>query len=211
MSGEPARVVTVSREYGSGGAAVAAMLATRLGYQLLDRVLILKIAQAAGVEPGVAELFAERVDPWLHRLGRALWRGGIEGVAALDEARIVDADRLAKLSRRVIEEAGELGHCVIVGRGAQCILRGRTGVFHAFVYAPRALRARRLHDRLGPAADVDATMDTMDRERAGYLRHHFDADWKDPLLYDMMINSAVGHEAAARAVLAVFDAPRRPA
>jgi cytidylate kinase len=209
MSAPPVDVVTVSREYGSGGAAVAAGVATRLGYQLLDKALILRIAQAAGVAPGVAELFEERVDPWLHRLGRALWHGGIEGVAALDEAQVVDADRLAALSRRIVEEAGQIGGCVIVGRGAQCILRGPT-VLHAFVYAPTELRARRLRERLGPDVDVEAAMDSKDRERAAYLRRHFDADWKDPLLYHLMLSSAVGCGAAAEAVLAVVDAPRRP-
>jgi cytidylate kinase len=210
MSAARADVVTVSREYGSGGAAVAAILAMRLGYQLLDRALILKMAKAAGVAPGVAELFDERVDPWLHRLGRALWHGGIEGVAPVDESQVVDADRLAALGRRVVEEAGQIGGCVIVGHGAQCTLRG-PNVLHVFVYAPRSLRARHLRDRLGPEADVETAMDSTDRERAAYLRRHFDADWKDPLLYDVMINSAMGHEAAARAVLAVADAPRRPA
>jgi cytidylate kinase len=209
MSAAPSpRVVTISREYGSGGAAVAAILATRLGFQLLDRALILKIAGAAGVAPGVAEAFDERVDPWLHRLGRALWRGGIEGVAPLDESRIVDADRLAALSGRIIDEAGRLGDCVIVGRGSACVLRGRPDCLHVFVYAPRDLRAFRLRARLGPDADVEAAMDTTDRERAAYFRRHFDADWKDPLLYDLMVNAALGHEAAARAVLAAVESGR---
>ena len=132
MSAASADVVTISREYGSGGAAVAAILATRLGYQLLDRALILKIAKAAGVAPGVAELFDERVDPWLHRLGRALWHGGIEGVAQVDESQVVDADRLAALGRRVVEEAGQIGGCVIVGHGAQCTLaRARTSFMYS--------------------------------------------------------------------------------
>jgi cytidylate kinase len=204
------RVVTVSREYGSGGAAAARAVAERLDYQLLDRGLILRMAKAAGVEPGVAEMFDERVDPWLHRLGRALWRGGVEAVAPLDESEIVDADRLATLGARVIEEAAALGGCVVVGRGAQCVLRGRPGCVHAFVYAPRADRARRLHQRLGPNADVEGAIDATDRERAAFLRRHFDADWKDPLLYDLMINSSFGDEVSVAAILAVVETRRRP-
>jgi len=202
---KPVEVVTVSRQYGSGGAAVAAILATRLGYQLLDRALILKMAQAAHVPPGVAELFDERVDPWLHRLGRALWRGGIEGVAPFDPSQVVDADRLAGLSGQVVEEAARLGGCVIVGRGAQCILRGRPGCFHVFVYASRDQRARNLRARLGADRDVEALMDSMDHERRAYLHRHFDADWKDPELYDLMVNSALGNEVAARAILSILD------
>jgi cytidylate kinase len=171
------RVVTISREYGSGGAAAARTLAERLGYQLLDRGLILQMAKAAGVELGVAEMFDERVDPWLHRLGRTLWRGGVEAVAPLDEAAIVDADRLASLGVRIIQEAAVLGGCVIVGRGAQCVLQGRSDSMHVFVYASRAERAHRLRERLDPKADVEGAMDATDRERAAFLRRHFDADW----------------------------------
>lgn len=210
MSPTDVSVVTVSREYGSGGAAVARAVAERLDYQLLDRALILRMAKAAGVEPGIAEMFDERVDPWLHRLGRTLWRGGVEAVAPLDEADVVDADRLATLGARVIEEAAALGGCVIVGRGAQCVLRGRPGCVHAFVYAPREGRARRLGQRLGANADVESAIDETDRERAAFLRRHFDADWKDPLLYDLMINSSSGDEVSVAAILAVIETRRRP-
>jgi len=154
-------------------------------------------------------MFDERVDPWLHRLGRALWRGGVEAVAPLDESEIVDADRIATLGTRIIQEAATMGGCVIVGRGAQCALRGRPGCLHAFVYASRADRARRLHERLGPNADVEGALDTTDKERAAFLHRQFDADWKDPLLYDLMINSSLGDDVAVGAILAVVEARRR--
>ena len=81
MSAGRFRVVTVSREYGSGGAAIAAKLAALVGFQLLDRALIERMANAARVDPGTAEKLDEHVDPWLARLGRALWYGGIDAVA----------------------------------------------------------------------------------------------------------------------------------
>lgn len=67
------RVVTVAREYGSGGGRIAQMLAGRLGWKLVDRCLVEKIAEAARIEPQVAEKFDERPDPWFDRLANLFW------------------------------------------------------------------------------------------------------------------------------------------
>ena len=205
MSGARFRVVTVAREYGSGGAAIAARLAVRLGYQLLDRALVERIAEVARIDPDLAGKLDEHVDPWARRLGRALWYGGFEAVAVVDENDVVDSDRVARLSGRIVEEAASVGGCVIVGRGGQCLLRGRGDVLHVFVYAPRDERVRRLHARLGPGADVELALDETDRERAAYVRRHFDADWLDRRLYHLMVNAALGEEAAVSAILAAVE------
>ena len=79
----------------------------------------------------------------------------------VDENDVVDSDRVAALGGRIVEEAAAAGGCVIVGRGGQCLLRGRPDVFHVFVYAPREERVRRLRAppragggrRAGPRGD----------------------------------------------------------
>jgi len=205
MSASRFRVVTVAREYGSGGAAVATALAARLGYQLLDRALIGRIAEAARIDPDLAERFDEHVDPWVKRIGRALWYGGFEAVAVVDENDVVNADRLAAVTARIVEEAATAGGCVIVGRGGQCLLGGRRDVFHVFVYAPRQERLRRLRARLGPGADVELALEETDRERAAYIRRHFGENWLDRRLYDLMVNAALGEEAAVSIILAALE------
>jgi cytidylate kinase len=196
MSLSPFRVVTVAREYGSGGAAVATRLAARLGYQLLDRALIARIADEAHIDPDLARRFDEHVDPWVKRIGHALWYGGFEAVAVVDENDVVNADRLAVLGGRVIEEG-------------QCLLRGRPDVFHVFVYAPREERLRRLRERLGPGVELELVLEETDRERASYVRRHFGENWLDPRLYHLMVNAVLGEEAAVSAILAAVgaDAP----
>jgi cytidylate kinase len=200
------RVVTVAREYGSGGALVAARVAEALGFRLLDRAIVEEAARGASCDPGVAEKLDEHVAAWRERLARSLAHGGFEGVASVSDADILDAERMAVLTRHVIEEAAEGGGCVIVGRGAQCVLAGRADAFHVFVYAPREARARRLRGRLGPEADVEAAMDKTDRERAAYLKRYFGRDWAELSLYHMMISSALGIETAAAAILGAIAA-----
>jgi cytidylate kinase len=205
MTASRFRVVAVAREYGSGGAAVAKALAVRLGYQLLDRVLIERIAAAARIDPDLAEQFDEHVDPWVKRIGRSLWYGGFDAVSVVDENDVVDADRLARLCGRVVQEAAAAGECVIVGRGGQRLLRDRPDVFHVFVYAPREERLRRLRARLGPEVDVEVALEETDRKRAAYIRRHFGEDWLDRRLYHLMVNRAIGEDAAVATILTALE------
>jgi cytidylate kinase len=99
---------------------------------------------------------------------------------------------------------------VIVGRGAQCLLRGRPDAFHVFVYAPREERARRLRERLGPEADVELVLDEVDRERGAYTRRYCGGNWLDPHLYHLMVNAALGEEAAVSTIVTALEAAVPP-
>lgn len=195
-------VLTVSREYGSGGVFVARRAAEELGWKLLDSALIEAIVEKANVDPAVAKRYDEKVDPWLHRVSRkALWHGAFEGVGELGETDVFDAQTMAILTRRVIEEAAGLGGCVIVGRGGQCLLADHPNTFHIFIHAPRSFRLKLLHERLGERADMERIMEATDHERADYIRLHYDRDVYDRHLYDLMLNTRRGVEMASRVVL----------
>ncbi len=196
------RVLTVSREYGSGGILVARRIAENLGWKLLDSALIEAIVEKANVDPAVARRYDERVDPWLHRVSRkALWHGAFEGVAELGETDVFDAQTMAVLTRRVIEEGARLGECVVVGRGGQCLLANHPDTFHVFIHAPHTLRLKRLRERLGDKTDLERAMETKDQERADYIRLHYGRDMFDRHLYDLMLNTRRGIEMATRVIL----------
>ncbi len=195
------RVITIGREYGSGGGTLARLLAQRLGWRLVDDSLIAEIAEMAKVNREVAERYDESVDPWFYRLIKALWRGGYEGVATRLETDVFDADAMATLWHRVILEAADLGQCVTVGRGGQCILQGREDVFHVFVYAPLRERLRRLHERGEAGSNLEMAAHDMDRRRAAYIRRYFGQEWTDRHLYDLVICSSIGVERAAAAIV----------
>jgi len=199
------RVITVAREYGSGGGRIAQLLADKLGWKLLDRCLVEKIAQVARVEPKVAEQYDERPDPWVNRLVRALWQGGsMRGTMAGPIPELFDADTMASLSQRTIEEAAEIGNCVIVGRASQCILQKRDDAFHVFIYAPRAERLRRVLSRHASGAEAEQAMDARDQERAALIRRYFNQDWSNRHLYDLMISSMLGEEVVLSTILSAM-------
>jgi hypothetical protein len=203
------RVVTVAREYGSGGGHIAQMLADRLGWKLLDRCLVEKIAQAARVDPQLAEQYDERPDPWVNRLVRELWQGGLaRGLMAGPVPELFDADTMASLSQRVIEEAADIGNCVIVGRASQCILQQHADAFHVFIYAPRAERLRRVCGRHATRAEAEAALQARDQERAGLIRRYFNQDWANRHLYDLMISSKLGEEVVLDTILSALGVGR---
>jgi cytidylate kinase len=194
------RVVTVGGEYGSGRVEIARGVAAALGWKLVDSSFIDEVARTAHVDPELARRFDECVDPWFHRLRKALWHGGFVGVASSTEAAPFDAGSMAAFSRRVIEEAANQGHCVVVGRGGQCVLQERTDVFHAFIYAPRHERMERLRRQEG--ANAEDLMDAGDRRRQAYIRLYYGQEWNNPHLYDLMLCSSVGEAAAAATIVA---------
>jgi cytidylate kinase len=201
------RVVTVAREYGSGGARIAQLLAGRLGWKLLDRCLVEKIAETAKIKPEVAEKFDERTDPWFDRLADLFWQSpGGRGYIAGPLPERFDADIAAQMARRIIEEAAEIGDCVIVGRGSQCILQQCEDAFHVFIYAPRSERLARVlrRDPGRSKPEAEKKLDAEDAIRAAYVRDHFGEDWQNRHLYHLMISSCLGEKEAVSIILSAL-------
>jgi cytidylate kinase len=199
------RIVTVAREYGSGGAGIAQLLADRLDWKLLDKCLLEKIAEHARVDPALAEQYDERPDPWINRIVRSLWQGGpMGGSMAGPMPELFDADTMASLSRQVIEEAAAIGNCVIVGRASQCILQQRRDAFHVFIYAPRAERLSRIRSRHANQAEAELVLEARDQERAALIRRYYNQDWANRHLYDMMVSSKLGDETVLSSILSAM-------
>ena len=192
------KVVTVAREYGSGGAIIAQAVAQRLRWNLLDRALIRAVARTAQVDTDTAERYDEHVEPWWQRFHRAgVWSAAImAGIAPID-AQFFDAATMAALARQVMLKAAARGDCVIVGRGAQRALHGREDVLHVFIGAPWAERVGRVRAGAQSSQGVEELIRMTDHERASYIRNYYGYDRKNPHLYHMMIGSLIGTEMAS--------------
>jgi cytidylate kinase len=196
------RVLTVNREFGSGGGRIAQKIAECLGWKLLDRDIIDAIAYAAHVEPKVVQRYDEHVQSWLRRLNQQAMRGAAlaAGIELADHA-VFDADEMVKISQKIIEQACTDGNTVIVGRGAQCILQQKPDVFHVFVYAPCKERLARLKDRLEPGVNIEQRIRAVDGERAKYLQQYYGKSWLNLHLYDLMIRTREDECETARTIL----------
>jgi cytidylate kinase len=195
------RTITVEREYGAGGGAIAKKLADRLGWRLWDRDLTCEIARLAEVDESAVERLDERCDPLFYRLMKVFMRGSLEQSVAVEGLQHFDADRMVAFMQRVIAGAAAEGNSVIVGRGAPYLLRQRDDAFHVFIYAPFEEKLRRLRAEGKSEADALDELATCDRERVTFIRKYFNMEWPTRELYHLMINSKVGDEIVIDAIL----------
>ena len=195
------KIVTVEREYGCGGSEIAQRLAERLGWKLWDQLLTEEIAQLAHCSQAVVEQREERTDPLYYRLMKSFMRGSYEGSLNAPKLNLVDSETILKITQRVVLHAAGKGDCVIVGRGSQIFLSSRPDAFRVFLYAPREDKVRRLLARGKSERDAQERVDTVDRERAGFLEKYLRVVWPDRAVYHVMVNTAVGDEAVVQTIV----------
>lgn len=195
------RLITIDREYGSGARNIAKKLAQRLHWHLWDQKLTDEIARRMQCDGKAVEEFSERKDPLYYRLFKSFLRGSFEGTLNAPRLGMVDADCVRQVANEVVTFAAEAGKGVIVGRGSAYFLQGRTDVFHVFVYAPFETKVRRLEAEGRTEKEAAELVQTVDRDRADYIRQYFDMEWPARYLFHLMINSAMGDEAVVDTIL----------
>ena len=198
------RIVTVEREYGSGGANIARKLSEKLGWKLWDQNITAEIARVAKVDPKAAQRCDERVDSLLSRLFRVYARGSYERSLPLHETQEFNTDRMFTILRKVVEDVAAQGQCVIVGRGSPFFLRDRPDVLRIFVYAPLEEKIRRVKLLGKSEQEARKLVEEIDAERATFIRHYFGKEWPHRPLYHAMLNSQFGDEYVVEMILAEF-------
>jgi cytidylate kinase len=202
----PVKIITLEREYGSGGTLIAKSLAARLGWKLWDEELTAEIARVANVDALAARRCDERVYPFLYRLFKVYARGSYERALAIGDSRAFDTDCMVEMLHRVIQDVASRGNSVIVGRGSPYILRNHPDAFHVFIYAPVEEKVRRLRSIGKSEKEAAQLVNDVDRERADFIRHYFGAEWPHRPLYNLMINSKFGDEFVIDTILRNIEA-----
>ena len=195
------RILTIEREYGSGAGEIARKLAERLGWKLWDQLLTDGIARHMDCDPGEIEKHAERIDPLYYRLLKSFLRGSFEGNLNAPEMQMADADGIRRVAEQLVMAAAEEGNAVIVGRGSAYYLRNRPDSFHIFIYAPIEERVRRLHKEGKSEHEAIKLAETVDRDRAEFIKQYFGIEWPARHFFHLMINSAMGDTTVVQTVL----------
>ena len=201
-------VITIARQYGAGGSTVAAMVADRLGADLVDKGLIAEVARRAQLPPESVESEDERPSSLLGRLVASFVPMGAAAGMVWDvpypDPAYDPRDAILELTRRVVTEVARGGNAVIVGRGGAAILRERRNAVHVFLYAAEPARVETVMARetLSESA-ARRRMHEMDANRAAYLRQVYGLDRRDPLLYALQCNTGVlGYARTVEIILA---------
>ena len=195
------RIITIEREYGSGGVDIAQKVAQRLNWKLWDQLLTNEIARLMECDCSVVEQHEEKRDPMYYRLLKGFMHGSYEGNADAPNVNFADTDCIRRVCESVVTSAADAGQCVIVGRGSAYYLQNRPDAFHVFVYAPLQEKIRRLRAQGKSEKEAAQLAESVDRDRAAFIKQYFGVEWPDRQRFHLMINSAIGEETATDTIL----------
>ena len=197
-------IITISRMYGSGGSEVAAIVASALGWQLLDNDLVDAVAERLGVPVAEVEEREERVPTLVQRLAASLALSAPEILPGPATATLPPSEeRLIAVTERIINEACARGNTVLVGRGAQSMLAARSDVIHVYCYAPPAALAARIAQRYGmPLRDAARQVEEHNRQREQHVRKYWKRSWSSFDNYHLCLNTEwLGLDGAAEIIV----------
>lgn len=196
-------LITINREYGSGGRIIGEKVAQALSIPFYNHNLIDMIAHESGMDKAYIEKWQERIS------SPALW-----GVAPTKGSLPVqnyytNEAAMYEAQSKIVQEVAAKGSCVIVGRCADYLLHDRKESFHVFIYADKQVRIRRSMEEYGMvgAANTSAVINTIDKNRAMYYRKHTMLRWGDYRNYHLMLDSGFhGVEACASIIIQATQA-----
>jgi cytidylate kinase len=136
-----------------------------------------------------------------YRLFKAFMKGSFEGTLNAPKLKMVDADCIKDFTRRLVTDVAREGNAVIVGRGSAYHLHDRPDAFHVFVYAPFEEKVRRLCGGGKSETEAIELAETVDRDRAAYIKQYFDLDWPPREYFHVMINTTMGDERVVETIL----------
>lgn len=183
-------VVTFARGFGTGGKEIASKLAADLGIHCYENRILTLASQMSGLDEVVFEEVNEKVrstggfSSFLRGLPRS------KQYITRNEAFVSD-DTLFEYQKKIIESLADSESCVIVGKCADWVLRGRSNVVSIYIEAPRDFCVKRTIEHMGVTEETaNATIEHTDKYRADYYQYYTHGNyWTNPVNYDLTLNS----------------------
>ena len=189
-------IITISREFGSGGRTIGKAVARKLGIPCYDAELITEMAKQSG--------FAE---DYVREAGEYAPGGLLNSMFTSRAGGPTNEDILWQIQCNMVAQLAKKGPCVIVGRCGDYILRDRPDVLKVFVHADMAFRAKRIVEVYGQREESpEQRLKDKDKRRSTYYRFYTGRKWGQLDTYDLMLNSGVlGIEKRTELICTIFD------
>lgn len=198
------KVITIGRQFGSGGRAIGKRVAEELGIPFYDKELIKKIAQDSGLSKEILDDYDEKpTNSFLYSLslGAYTYGNSFTGVPEMPMS-----DKIFVIQSDTIKEIAAQGPCVIIGRCAESILKDQVEHLSVFIHADLEYRIRRVAEFEKISRDVAAELvRKTDKKRANYHNYYSDIKWGDATSYDLCINGRIGTENAAKLIIELAE------
>ena len=195
-------IITISRQFGSGGRTIGREVAKRLNIPFYDKELVEQVALESGFAPNFIEEHGEHA-PSVSRFAYAFAPQGVPGIMN----GMSTSDFLWTVQCGVILQLAEKGPCVIVGRNADYILKDRKDVLKVYTYADMDYRADRIVRLYGESEKSPiARLQEKDKRRQVNYRHYTGREWGDAANYDICLNTAtIGIEKATDLIVDLYQ------
>ena len=180
-------IITISRQYGSGGRQIGQQLAKELNIPFYDKEII----DLAAKESGLAADFIRGQEQQLTQsLLFSIVTNFTSNAGAFNPNMLSLSDQVYLAEAKAIRSLADKGSCVMVGRCADWVLEKDYDVLRVFVCAPIETRCKRAVEEYGDKAEnVQKAVQTIDKQRARYCQHYCDKAWEDADNYDLCLNS----------------------
>ena len=198
-------VITIARQYGSGGRTVGKMLAKDLGISYYDKELLKKASEESGINEGLFAGADETLkNSPLLRITRKVYQGQL---IPPDSNDFTSAENLFNYQAKVIKQLAEEESCVIIGRCADYVLRDYDNVLSVFVHAPEDYCIEQAKKKLAMSEkEVKKFIQKTDKQKEEYYKHFTGREWSDARNYDLCLDSGkLGVEGCVEAIKAYIN------
>ena len=194
-------VITIGREFGSGGKYIGERLAEELNLKLYDKELLEKVAEESGMDLNALEEMDEKQE-------KSFWYTFAMSMYSQDSletiSEIPSNEKIFIEQSKIIEELAEKENCIIIGRCSNVILKNKPNVLNVFIYSSELdfkVKRKMQYDNFETELEAIKAIDNIDRERKNYYNYFTKEDWGDRRHYDLMIDtSKIGVDGAVELI-----------
>ena len=197
-------VITIARQYGSGGKTIGEMLSKELGVEYYNKDLILKASEESGINVSLFANADEKSKGLFNKLKKKNYGGEVLNPS---DSNFTSEENLFNYQAKIIRELAEKESCIIIGRAADYILKDRDDVLSVFVHAPHDFlmeQAAKKHSM--SEKELEKYIAKIDKERAEYYKLHTGREWTDARNYDLCLNSSkLGFERCVEEIISYMN------
>ncbi len=184
-------VITIGREFGSGGKYIGEKLAEELGIKLYDKEILSKASEEMGIDLEILETIDEKQEQsfwYTYAMGMYSSQESIENLS-----EVPSNEKLFIEQAKIIEELAEKEDCIIIGRCSNIILKNKPNVLNIFVYASDMnfkINRKMKYGNFKDIYEAEKMIETTDKERAKYYNYYTNKEWGNKDDFDLLIDTS---------------------
>ena len=200
-------VITIARQYGSGGRTIGEMLADRLGIHFYDKELMKLASEDSGINERLFNTADEKVKQSVFSKMFKTEKAYTGEVISPESGGFVSDDNLFNYQAKVVKELAERENCVIVGRCADYVLKDYDHVLSVFIHGPKDFCMQEAAKKINlTGKELERFIAKTDKERADYYKYYTGREWTDARNYDLCLDSSkLGFERCVEEIIAYMN------